>query len=178
MVSIATQSLPNQVKFEFINNFDVFITLFDLNVINAIQLFFIQKPIIIIQNIDLISSTQTWGIYIMPISFVFLFILAAVLSIFKKRGLLQKNVIWLCVACFMFIVSVFYLRVQACCTSNPAWLFDVLLLSRIYNPELDAFYWQDIYLFISPLFESMQIILAVSSLLMLYWHFNIHNRSK
>jgi len=171
LVVVATFSLPNQVDFVLIQYFRLYVDLFFTNPLTAMGLL-MHKPLVIIQKIDAQTSTQIWGVYIMPLSAMVL----VALSVFVARlGKMSPPLnIWIKIisASSLLCLSVFYLRVQACCSENPAWLLDVMMLSRVFNPLLNSDYWQDIYLLISPWFNAMQISLAAISLIVLYLSFN------
>jgi len=168
IISLATWSLPNQIEFALLHNLRFFFELFSSNPSTAVDLLFIYKPVLIIQKIDPLSSSQAWGIYIMPISTITLLTLALFITWMKHSSSSPRSWSWLFLASILLSVSVFYLRIQACCTVNPAWLLDVVLLSRIYNPMLNSVYWQDIYLLITPWLRTIQLFMASISLLILY----------
>jgi len=180
IISLATWSLPNQIEFALLHNLTFFFELFSSNPSTAVDFLFIYKPVLIIQRIDPLSNSQAWGIYIMPISTITLLTLCLFITWMKHSSSSPR--LWFCLflASILLSVSVFYLRAQACCTVNPAWLLDVILLSRIYNPVLNFDYWQDIYLLIMPWLKTIQLLMASVSLLILYLCFTSsqNNRHK
>jgi len=178
IISLATWSLPNQIEFALLHNLKFFFELFSSNPSAAIDLLFIYKPVLIIQRIDPLSNSQAWGIYVMPISTITLLILALFITWMKHSSSSPRLWAWLFLASILLSASVFYLRAQVCCTVNPAWLLDVILLSRIYNPVLNSVYWQDIYLLITPWFKTIQLLMATVSLLILYLCFTSSQSSR
>lgn len=178
IISLTTWSLPNQIEFALVHNLKFFFELFSSNPSAAANLLFIYKPVLIIQRIDPLSNSQAWGIYVMPISTITLLTLSLFITWMKHSSSSPRSWNWLFLASIMLSISVFYLRIQACCTVNPVWLLDVILLSRIYNPLLDSIYWQDIYLLITPWFKTIQLLMATVSLLILYLCFTSSQSSR
>ena len=168
IISIFTESLPNQFEFTLINNLEYFFELFNSNPSSAISVLLIHKPIFIIHSIDKLTDNQTWGFYLMPISTIMLLVLAMLITWIKQLSPAPKIWTWLILASVILSVSVFYLRVQTCCTANPSWLLEVILLSLIYNPILNSAFWQDIYLLITPWFTVIQLLMISSALMIFY----------
>jgi len=168
LLSLITWSLPNQVDFTLGENLSFFFELFSSNPSAALDLILIHKPVIVIQRIDSLSSSQVWGLYFMPITVLTLLLLAVFLTWIKQTSPVPRIWGWICLSAILLSISVFYLRVQSCCTASPSWLLEVMILSRVYSPLLDTIFWQDVYMLILPWLKSIQLLIASSSLLIFY----------
>jgi len=168
LLSLITWSLPNQIDFTLRENLPFFFELFSSNPSTALDLILIHKPVIVIQRIDTLSNSQIWGLYLMPITVLTLLLLAAFLIWIKQTSTVLHIWGWMTLSTILLSFSVFYLRVQSCCTANPSWLLEVMILSRVYSPLLDTIFWQDVYMLILPWLKSIQLLIASSSLLIFY----------
>ena len=162
-ISLFTLSMPNQLVFTAYDNFSFYISLFNANPAMAIELSLIKNPIFIVQRLDELQTSQVWGVYIMPINIITLLLLSLYISSIKKMNINPASWIWVFLASFILIVSMFYLRIQTCCTSAPTWVLDIWLFSQVSNPLADTALWQKIYILISDHFTLIQFSLALSS---------------
>jgi len=171
IVGLISLSLPNSLTFELIQNIGMYWDLFSTNPSIAFSLF-VQQPLVIIQKIDFHSGTQLWGIYIMPLTVMVLLGLSAFV-VFLGKVVLMPN-IWPRVlsASILLCAAIFYLRVQVCCSEDPAWLLDVMLLSQVFDPLTNTAHWQEIYLALAPWFSRIQIGMVVVALTVLYISFS------
>ncbi len=168
VISTVTFSLPNKINFYRLDDLRVFVDLFWVSPVAAIELQLIQKPLIIIQKVNVSDGAQLWGVYIMPISMLVWFVFSVFILQIKKISHSMKVWKWLGIAAALFIASVFYLRIQSCCTETPLWVFDVMILSRVFNPLLNSMFWQEVYLSVSPWFETMQLAILAMGVVILY----------
>ena len=168
IISIVTWSFPNHIEFTLIHNLVFFFELFTSNPLAAIDLLFVNNPVFIIQSIDILNDNQIWGIYLMPISIITLFALSVFVTWIKHLSPSPGIWRWLLLASAILSISVFYLKIQTCCTTNPSWALEIMLLSRIYNPVLNAIFWQDMYLLVTPWFKAIQLAMVSGSLLIFY----------
>jgi len=182
LLSLITWNLPNQIDFTLGQNLSFFFELFSSSPSTALDIILVHKPVIVIQRIDTLSNSQVWGLYLMPITILILLLLAVLAIWIKQTSPMPRIRAWVYLSAFLLSISVFYLRVQTCCTANPSWLLEVLILSRIYSPLLDTLFWQDIYILILPWLKTVQLIIASGSLLILYLCFstqkNISNKQQ
>lgn len=171
-VAVANQGLPNQSTFTYLDNMAMYWNLLFVNPFTAFKLL-LQNPVFIVQKIITVGnnpllSSQIWGVYIMPLTAILITALS-VFIVYMKSRLVRLN-IWMGLmgSSAVLCASVLYVRVQACCTENPSWVFDVMILSRVFNPLLNSDYWQNVYLAMSPWFNIMQITMMSISILLLY----------
>jgi len=177
-LSLVTFSLPNQINFEFLYNLEIYSQLFYSNPASTLNLLLINKPVLIIQKVNDLGDAQLWGIYIMPVT-VIAWLAASVFFVQLKKISPSMNIIgWMVGASLMLIISVFYLRIQTCCTESPAWLLDVMILSRVFNPLLNSGFWQDVYISVSPWFKLMQLFFAGSAVLIFYFSYTMSKKNK
>ena len=171
VLSLVTFSFPNQLDFEFINNFELYSQLLFSNPVTALKLLLINKPVFIIQKVNDLGDAQLWGVYIMPIT-VITWLAVSIFFVQIKSLSPPRNIIgWLVGASLLIILSVFYLRIQECCTESPAWVLDVMILSRVFNPLHNSSFWQDVYLNVSPWFKIMQLFFLSSAVLVFYFSY-------
>ncbi len=168
LLSLATSQIPNQINIELFNNLAIYAQLFKSNPLTILNLLLFEKPIIIIQKMDAQGITQIWGFYIMPITFITILVLSIMLSrlIELKSIFINKKLTIL--ASIMLSFSVYYLRLQSCCTASPNWILDVLLLVRVYDPVLDTLFWQELYLIMTNWFKPIQFFMASIALVFFY----------
>ncbi len=167
-LSLATSQMPNQINIEIFNNLALYSHLLQSNPLTILNLLLFEKPVVIIQRMDSLGTTQVWGFYIMPITFISLLTLSIMLSRLIELKMILENKHIIIPATVILCISVFYLRLQSCCTADPNWLFDVLLLVRVYDPELDTIFWQEFYMMMTNWFKPMQIFMASTALLLFY----------
>ncbi len=177
-ISIVIQSLPNQFEFVIIENFKFYRDLLHVNPVAAGRLILIENPVFVIQRIDRLNSSQLWAIYFMPISVLTQYVLSMFIVFIKKQNANPFIWLWIFVASTFLLFAVFYLRIQACCTSKPTWLLDVWLLSQIYNPLLDSTFWQGIYVQLSQWLPLIQFFIAAIALLILFICYFMNARAR
>lgn len=178
VLSLVTFSLPNQISFELINNLEIYSQLFHANPIIAFKVLLINNPVFIIQKVNDLGDTQLWGVYIMPIT-VITWLAASVFFVQIKKVSPPLNIIWwIAGASVLLIMSVFYLRIQACCTESPAWFLDVMILSRVFNPLVNSGFWQDVYLNVSPWFKTMQLFFLAAAMVLFYFSYTMSRNNK
>jgi len=180
LVVVATQSFPNHISFEMMNNIGLYLDLLYSNPSTAVKLW-LQKPLVIIQKTAVLEgsgitgetplSTQIWGLYIMPLSAIVWMAQSAFIILIMKMSPSLNIKIKMLMASMLLTISVFYVRVQACCTESPGWVLDVMILSRVFNPLLNTDYWEGLYSAISPWFNIMQLLLMSVSLIVFYFCF-------
>ena len=83
-VSIYTLSVPNQLVFTALDNFNFYSNLLSVNPAMAIEIAFIGNPVFIVQRLDQLQGNQIWGVYFMPVNILVLFLLSLYISIVKK----------------------------------------------------------------------------------------------
>jgi len=176
VLSLVTFSLPNQIKFEFIYNLDIYSQLFYSNPVSVIKILLVNKPVLIVQKVNELGGTQLWGVYIMPVTVIAWLAVAVFFVQLQKTSPSWKIFGGLVVACLMLIISVFYLRIQTCCTESPAWILDVFILSRVFNPLLNSVFWQDVYLNVSPWFKLMQLFFLGFAILGFYFSYTVSKK--
>jgi len=167
-IVMATGHMPNQVDLEIFNNLSMHLNLLKINTLTMLNFLIFQKPVIIIQNVDSLGTTQVWGFYIMPITFITLVALSIIIARIIQIEDYFRLKYWILLATAFLAFSVFYLRLEACCTAEPNWILDVMLLVRVYDPTLDTLFWQETYLFMTSWFKPMQFIMALIALLLFY----------
>lgn len=168
IISAVVGSIPNNIDLVFLQNIEMFTGLFNVNPAVAIKLILINQPLLVIEKIDVSTGLQLWGLYVMPVSLM-LSALCLFLILLPVERLTRHQWYWIVSSSVCLLISIIYLRVQACCTANPAWLVDVILLSRVFNPEFNNIFWQQAYLMTSPWLSPLQSVLASASLMGLYF---------
>ena len=171
-IAAANQGLPNQFIFVYLDSMALYWNLLFSNPSIVFKLL-AQKPVFIIQEIAIVGnnpalSSQIWGVYIMPLTVILMTALSAFIVYMKSRRVCLNIWLGLMGSSAILCASVLYVRVQSCCTENPSWIFDVMILSRVFNPLLNSDYWQNMYLAISPWFNVMQTTMMSISILLLY----------
>jgi len=167
-ISLFTLSMPNQLVITVFDNFSFYMSLFNVNPVMAIEQALIKNPILIVQRLDELQMSQVWGLYFMPINIVTLFLLSLYLNSVKKMNINPSGWIWIFIASFILMASMFYLRIQTCCTSDPTWVLDIWLFSQVSSPLVDTALWQKIYIQISDHFTLIQFSLTFSSAAILF----------
>ena len=167
-VSIYTLSVPNQLVFTALDNFDFYSNLLSVNPVMAIEIAFIGNPVFIVQRLDQLQVNQIWGVYFMPVNVLVLFLLSLYISIVKKAAMSQLQWVWTFLAASILMFSMFYLRIQTCCTSGPTWLLDIWLFSQVSSPLADTALWQEIYIQLSGHFTLIQWVIAAIAVIVLY----------
>lgn len=168
-LSLVTWSLPNQISFPFFENAGFYFQLALSNPAAALELVFVQQPMLVVEKMDIASNNQVWGIYTMPITTVTLLLLAIFTSWMSPFKQLNINSALFSSGMILIIISVYYLRVASCCTSSPSWLGEVLLLSMIFNPTVDNAFWQDVYLLLTPWLYMLQLLTFIIAITCLYF---------
>ena len=171
-VSIFTQSIPNQLKFTFIENIDFYIDLLSSNPSMAFKLILIDNPVFIVQRLDELKSSQIWGVYFMPINIITLLVLSLYISRAKKLEMnsYQWSGIWF--ASIILIFSMLYLRIQTCCTSGPTWLLEIWIFSQVNDPLGNVAMWQNLYIKLIDIFTLIQFFIASIGATIIYMIFH------
>jgi len=167
LISIFTHTLPSEIEFSVLNNMTLFTDLFQINPGTALHYFFIDREVILIQKYDQSTSSQVWGLYLMPISIITQLIVSIIITAAMQHSPPRRITLLSVVSCFILLFAVFYLRLQACCTSQPAWLPEILLLSQSYKPLSDTVFWQNLYIEVQPHLAFIQYLLYALSILTL-----------
>ena len=161
LVSLFTLSSPNQFVFTAVDNFNFYMSLMSANPTMAIELALISNPIFIVQRLDDLQTSQVWGLYFMPVNVIVLFLLALSLNIFKNTKINLSQWLWVLFASSVVMFSMFYLRLQTCCTSGPTWLLDLWLFSQVSDPLVKTAMWQDIYIKLVGHFTLIQFMISI-----------------
>jgi len=159
-VSLFTLSMPTQLVFTALDNFSLYISLMSANPAMAIELALISNPLFIVQRLDALQTSQVWGVYFMPVNIIALFLLALSLNVFKNIKINLSQWLWVSFASSVVMFSMFYLRLQTCCTSGPTWLLDLLLFSLVSDPLVNTSMWQEIYIKLVDYFTLIQISIS------------------
>lgn len=160
LVSLFTLSMPSQFVFTALDNFSLYMSLMSANPTMAIELALLSNPIFIVQRLDVLQTSQVWGVYFMPVNIIALFLLALLLNLFKKIKINLTQWLWVIFATAVVMFSMFYLRLQTCCTSGPTWLLDLWLFSQVSDPLVDSSMWQDIYINLVGHFTLIQFLIS------------------
>ena len=168
MASALTQSLPNDFKIPIIENFTFYTQLMQINPLITLRQVLIDNPVIISQRLDVDGKQQIWAAYIMPIN-ILINIGLSVLYV-KTYKLNFNSCKWavICLASLLLTLSLFYMKIQACCSSRASWLGELAVLYQINNPFSDTAFWQNIYIELSNGFIILQSILLVSAFVLFY----------
>ena len=177
-VSILAQALPNHVELTFIKNFGFYMDLLHSNHAATLKLILMQNPVFIIQKINTQTSSQVWGLYLMPISIFLQLAVSMFIVVIKKSKPSLQIWSWTLIATSILLFAIFYLRLEVCCTSGPAWLLNAILLYRVYTPSLSTIFWQDIYIQISPWLIFTQFFIATVAISILAMCFNTSSYSR
>lgn len=167
-ITISTKSLPNNVEFTLIENFDLYLNLLNANPVMATKLALIDNPVILIERLDEQKINQIWGIYIMPINAIALLLISAFIIHIRKLKLSTCKWLVIWAAVFTIMLSMFYLRLQTCCTTKPTWLLEIWLFSQASEPLLDSAFWKDIYILLIGRFIYIQYSIATLGAFILY----------
>jgi len=167
-VSLYTQSMPNQLVFTALDNISFYMNLLSANPAMAIELTLIKSPVFIVQRLDDLQTSQIWGIYFMPVNIITLFFLSLFISSMTRTKTTTMQWSWLIFASCILMFSMFYLRIQACCTSSPTWLLDIWLFSQVSNPLVNTAIWQKIYLQLAEYFTLIQFLIALIGVVILF----------
>lgn len=161
LVSLFTLSSPNQFVFTAVDNFNFYMSLMSANPTMAIELALISNPIFIVQRLDDLQTSQVWGLYFMPVNVIVLFLLALSLNIFKNTKINLSQWLWVLFSSSVVMFSMFYLRLQTCCTSGPTWLLDLWIFSQVSDPLVKTAMWQDIYIKLVGHFTLIQFMISI-----------------
>jgi hypothetical protein len=175
LVSVYAESLPNKLSITIIENFGFYINLLSVNQEMAARFMLIDNPVFIVQRLDEQKIVQFWGLYIMPVNIVILYSISLFIVGLKNKGLSAYSWGGIWGASFVLMCSIFYMRIQTCCTSDPTWIFEIWLFSQISNPFLDSGFWQEMYIQLSGWFAVIQFSLVFISIgvLFLIYYMNV-----
>ena len=162
VLSLIMGGVAAHIQLPVLDKLPLLQTLFTANTSSALQ-YLLKTPILIVEQLD-IQNQQIWAYYLMPISFLMHISLVWLVLYFYRQQALQGR-LWL--ALCLLLVSVMYMRVAACCTTEPGWVFDIGLLAMVYQPLNDTEFWQDLYLYLKPWLLAMQFVLASVGFLLL-----------
>jgi len=159
-VTITTQGLANNIELTLIENFGLYLNLLNTNAVMATKLALIDNPLILIERLDEQKINQIWGFYIMPVNAVALLLVS--IFIIHIRRLKLSTCKWLVIwgGVFTIMFSIFYLRLQTCCTTEPTWLLEIWLFSQTSEPLADTAFWKDIYVQLIGRFIYIQFSIA------------------
>jgi len=168
LLIIATQKFPDNIEFTVADNFGLYINLINANPLMAIKLALIDNPLILIERLDEQRINQVWGFYIMPVNaFTLLFISIFIVHIRKfNLNSCKWVIIWSSILTIMF--SMYYLRLQTCCTTKPTWILEIWLFSQTSAPLADTTFWKDIYIKLIGQFIYIQFSIASVATVILY----------
>jgi len=170
LVAIFMGSLPTAWRFPLVDKILLMQTLFASNPMTALQYLW-KTPVLISEQLDT-QNQQVWGYYLMPASLLMYVGVALILRYFMAGRALRAKVL---LPMMLLLLPVLYLRIAACCTSHPSWVFDVWLLGNVYQPLNDTVFWQDLYLSLQPWFVAIQFVMVAAGFL---FTFEYHRRMK
>jgi len=174
LLSVFMGALPTDWRFPLVDKMPLMQTLFANNPIMVLQYSW-KTPVLISEQLDTLNQ-QIWGYYLMPAGLLMHLLVAYVLKYFMGQHALRRAFI---LPLILLLLPVLYLRIAACCSSEPSWVLDVWLLANVYQPLNDTVFWQDLYLALQPWFMAMQfVMIAAGFLFMLECYRRMKSSSK
>lgn len=162
--------LPNNVRLPISSSLDFLQILWQANPRETARLVFLDQPLFIIEQRQQGTGLQVWGIfhyagtvlvYMMISAFTVLYRGDYRKSSHKQRALFASGLV-------SVLIGVTYIRHAACCTSEPGWVLETWLLTKVYTPNVGAVDWMLAYERIKPWTAAVQTGVLVSGVLMLY----------
>lgn len=167
VMMVVTGETPNQLEFTFIEKLNFFINIVSISPGSAANLILIDTPVVIIQKIAPLTNDQIWGMYLMPISLIIQIILSIFIAWISCTTSKISIWLWTGVGSVLLVFSVLYLKLLSCCTTGPTWCFEIWLFSQVNDPMLNTYFWQGVYMYLSPWFTVIQLTTASIALFIL-----------
>jgi len=165
-----TGRVPNTLSLPVYDQWPLLLTLWGSNPAAALSVT-AQQAIILIEHRASDVAVQVWGIYYFPITLAAYAVIAWFGSILYNRthaSSPHKSAALVCGASLLAL-SATYIRLASCCTVNPRWSVDLMLLAQALDTTGAWLDWQAVYRLIEPLLPSTQVLMAIGGATLLYW---------
>ncbi len=164
-----TGRVPNTLSLPVYDQWPLLLTLWGSNPAAALSVT-AQQAIILIEHRAPDVAVQVWGIYYFPMTLAAYAIIAWFGSIVFDRTLASSphKSAALVSGAALLALSATYIRLASCCTVNPRWSVDLVLLAQALDTTGASLDWQAVYRIIEPLLPSVQATMAIAGAILLY----------
>jgi hypothetical protein len=147
LFALLLEGPPNNAQLQAISNLDLYQVLWRDNPWETVKLVLLDEPLLVIEQVQRETGLQVWGMFYFPCT-VLAYLLVSdfaashwgdfIRSSAKQRMLFTAGVVTV-------LTGATYLWLAACCTSDPGWVLDTMLLAKVYTPNLGAVNWMLLY---------------------------------
>ena len=162
--------LPSGAQLQAGSNLALLQVLWEDNPWETVKLALSEVPLLVIEEVHQETGLQVWGMFYYA-GTALVYLLVSAFTAWHWRALLDSPVtqrILFMAGVVTLLIGVSYLRLAACCTSNPSWVLDTFLLAKVYTPNVGTVNWVQIYERIEPWMTILQTATVVGGMAMLY----------
>ena len=168
LLAVCVGHAPNAISLPLFEQLPLLATLWGSNPAAALSVT-AQQAVFVVQHRPTATGLPTWGIYYYPLTLAVHLLIAFMASSYFTRPINRRWQIHAFVyGAALLGLSVSYVRLASCCTVGPRWVLDVLLLSQALDPMRAALSWHQLYTHVEPLLPWIQVVMAISSAMLLY----------
>jgi hypothetical protein len=162
--------LPSGSQLQASSNLPLLQVLWEDNPWETVKLALSEVPMVVIEEVHQETGLQVWGMFYYA-GTALVYLLVSAFTAWHWRDLLDSPAtqrILFMAGVVSLLIGVSYLRLAACCTSNPSWVLDTFLLAKVYTPNVGTVNWVQIYERIEPWMTILQTATVVGGMAMLY----------
>jgi hypothetical protein len=167
LMSLWMSGLPNSFLIPPFEHFAFYSKLWHDSPVDALKLWLLDKPLLVIEQRSVDPAIQVWGLYIyawnLLLQLTFSIYLAISLALPGRNRLLG----WRITGIILLLATVVYVRRADCCVGGPGWWIEVWLLSRLLDP-MSAVDWGSLYMNMRTWLVVPRLLMAMAGVGLLY----------
>ena len=170
LFAVLLGGLPSGAQLQAGSNLALLQVLWEDNPWETVRLALSEVPLVVIEEVHQETGLQVWGMFYYA-GTALVYLLVSAFTAWHWRALLDSPVtqrMLFMAGVVTLLIGASYLRLAACCTSNPSWVLDTFLLAKVYTPNVGTVNWVQIYQRIEPWMTILQTATVVGGMAMLY----------
>lgn len=136
----------------------------------TVKLLLIDKAVLVVEHKESVNGIRVWGLFFYALNLLLhcvVTLLAGVGWVSGRFRKMDKSLMLFALGSCLLIFATHYVYLSSCCGAGPAWIVDVWMLSRVYDPVASPDWW-GLYQFAERLFIFAQILLATGGAVLMF----------
>lgn len=167
---ILVGSLPTDIYVYPFRHSGFYKILWASNPWETISLLLVDKAVLVVEHKEPTNGIRVWGLFFYALNLLLycvVMLLAGVGWVSGRFRKMDKPLLLFTSGSFLLIFATSYVYLSSCCGAGPAWIVDVLLLARVYDPVASPG-WQGLYQSVERLLIFAQIFLTASGAVLVF----------
>lgn len=170
-VALSTGSMDLRYKSPVLQDFGYFIALLQQEPLESLNLFFVHKPVFMIESRHALVDTNVWALHYFATTVlvhVLIALLIAHIGVASASTLRWRDIPF--AGSVLLLFSSLYLLLTSCCTGGSHWIFHTWLLSLVFNPITSSTATIQLYQSLKDWFVVLQLLCGVAGMYLIIRH--------